>query len=265
VTYNAQEISQRSGAPIELYRFAMGSVRVFTITSSDAAVIYLSETYVPDAVSRGAFANTGEDEQGSLVVKLPRTSPVAQFFIGYSPEPPMTLTLYRKHRSDPEAVRLSFTVGSAIFKGGEVQLTCLPVFEALRNYLPRNTCQPQCNWALYSAECGVTTSAFTVTGAVNLVSADTVQVTAFSSKPSGWLNNGWIERASGERRFVLAHAGAIVTLLSPFIDLAVGEVVTGFAGCDRTESDCLNKFNNAERFLGWPRVPTKNPFETGLA
>lgn len=265
MSFATQETSQAAGAPLELYKFAMGTAQTWWLTSSDAAIAYLADTYVPTPITRSTFRPDNEAEGGTLTITLPRTHPLVLPFVGYSPEPPMTLTIYQKHQGDAEViVRWIGTVSSVLFRGGTVTLTCLPSSAALRINVPRNTCQAQCNWALYSAECGITSSAYVISGLVTVIAADTIQATVFASKPSGWLNNGWVERANGERRWVVAHAGNVVTLMSPFLTLAVGETVSAFAGCDRTEYDCLNKFNNAERFLGWPRVPTRNPFISGV-
>jgi uncharacterized protein len=265
VSYDALESSQRAGAPVELYAFSTGS-RTWFLTSADTKVVHLTDTYTPDAVSRGPVKEGNEPDAGSVTVTLPRTHPIAQLFIGYIPEPPLRLVLLARHRSDTEVYELfRGQVASARLAGARVELFGLPDIAADDQTIPRNTCQPQCNWALYSSQCGVSKAAFFVSGPVTVVSGDTVQSTAFAGQPSGWLNNGYLERTNGERRWIVDHVGATVTLLSPFLDLVPGEVIVGQAGCDRTEAVCDSKFNNHARFLGFPRVPTKNPFDVGVS
>lgn len=264
MSYDAQETSQRAGAPLELYRFAYGDNRYF-YTSADEEQTYLGDLYTPEVLTRTEISQSGESEQGSVEVTIPRTNPVAQLFISYPPEPPLGVTVYRKHRSDPEVVTFfAGTVSSVVFTGAVAKLTCLPLFESLRRRVPRNTYQVQCNWALYSAQCGVVSANFRVTAQVTVISGDTIQATAFSAQPDGWFNNGWVERANGERRWIVNHVGATLTLMSPFVGLAVNEEVFAFAGCDRTEAVCKTKFNNIANHLGFARVPTKNPFQLGL-
>lgn len=265
MSYDALELSPRGGSPVDLYKFASGS-RAWYLTSADEKITYLSDTYTPEAISRGAIKEDSEAAAGSVSVTLPRTHPIAQLFIGYVPEPAMTLLLLSKHRTDPGVYELfRGEISSARLEGARIELLGVPDLAADDQPIPRNTCQAQCNWALYSNQCGISKAAFVVSGPVNLIAADTLQVTAFGAKPSGWLNNGWVERANGERRWILDHVGPTITLMSRFLDLAVGEVVTAYAGCDRTESVCDSKFGNHLRFLGFPRVPVKNPFDVGVS
>ena len=56
-----------------------------------------------------------------------------------------------------------------------------------------------------------------------------------------------------------------LTLLVPFVNNPVGQQIRCLAGCLlRLSVDCEAKFANVINFGGWPYVPTKNPFETGI-
>jgi hypothetical protein len=46
--------------------------------------------------------------------------------------------------------------------------------------------------------------------------------------------------------------------------ILVGDNVTLTAGCDRTRATCVAKFNNLANFMGFPYIPTKNPYSSGL-
>ena len=266
MAYDTLEQSQRGGAPVELYRFTVGTLNTYTLTSADTDVVFTGETYVAEVVTRGEIAHSAEAASGHVNVELPRTSAVVNHFIAYSPEPPMGLTIYRKHRTDPESIVLfSGAVASVNFAASRVTLLCLPTAEALRRVVPRNRFQQQCNWDLYSGSCGVSKAGFATAAVVSSVSGLTVQATAFSSKANGWFNNGWLENVDGERRWVVSHVGSTITLNAPFIGLLVGDDLIGYAGCDRTEAVCLSKFNNIANHLGFARVPTKNPYNTGVA
>ena len=48
-------------------------------------------------------------------------------------------------------------------------------------------------------------------------------------------------------------------------DSVVGQDVDVFAGCDHTVDTCDQKFDNVINYGGWPYVPSKNPFESGIA
>lgn len=57
------------------------------------------------------------------------------------------------------------------------------------------------------------------------------------------------------------HVGEELDLITPMAGLAVNDQVSAFPGCQRTYSDCVNKFNNGPRFFGFPGIPSKNPFD----
>lgn len=265
MSYDALETSQRGGKPIELYRFSAGSTRTYWYTSADEEQTYLGDLYVPEVLSRGEIAYSPESDSGGVEVGIPRTNPVAALFVPYLPEPELALVIYRKHRGDPETIVI-FTgkVASSVFSASRCTLTCLPLREALRRRIPLNTFQSQCNWPLYSGPCGVAKASFATVGTVSAISEDTVDASAFSPPGSGWFNNGYVERFNGERRWIINHVGSTLTLLSPFVGLVVGESLTAYAGCDRTEAVCQSKFSNIVNHLGFSRLPTKNPFTEGL-
>jgi hypothetical protein len=63
-----------------------------------------------------------------------------------------------------------------------------------------------------------------------------------------------------ERRFILEHSGAAITLSSGASDIPVGAAVSLFPGCDHSAATCAAKFSNAANYGGFPYMPTKNPF-----
>ena len=263
MTYDGRETSQDSGEPIELFRFVYGGT-VYTYTSADVEQVRLGETYTPEPIQRTQLELDGESLKGAIEITIPRTNPIAVPFVAYAPEPPITVTVIQQHRGESQELVGDWEVGQATFEGATVRLSCVPSDAGLRRRIPRNTYQGQCNWALYSAQCGINKDLFKVAATVTVISGLTIQASAFATKPDGWFNNGWVQRANGQRRWVVKHVGAVLTLLSPFVALAVNESVDAYAGCERTEADCATKFSNLVNFLGFPRVPTRNPFGSAL-
>ena len=263
MTYASRETSVATGAPVELYRFTCGG-QTFAWTSGDVAQVALGLTFTPAAIARGEIDTSDEDLQGSLEVSVPRTSPVAQLFIADLPPSPVMLEVYRLHRGDAELVLFwAGEIGSAEFAGSDVRLAGIPVGRVLRRPVPPHTFQGQCNCALYGAGCGLDRNAHRTIATVTGVSGFTISATELDAQPDGYFRAGWVETAAGEKHWVTAHAGAVLTLLTPFRALAIGETVYAFRGCDRTVDACKG-FSNLHRHLGFPFVPTKNPFVTGV-
>lgn len=263
MTFDAKEKSVYDGAPVEIYRFVCGG-SVWTWTSGDTTQVYQGATYEPETIERGEIDQNGEDEQGQLELTVARTNPVADLFIADLPVRPVMLEAFRLHRGDAEVVRFfSGEVASAEFQGSRVKLVCLPASQAFRRRIPGNTFQTQCNWAHYSPACGVNKDLHRVTGTVTAIAGVTIQAAAFATQPNGYFTAGWVETAAGETHWVTAHAGAVLTLMTPFRELQIGDTVHAFRGCDRTITAC-KAFNNLARYAGFPFVPTRNPFDVGV-
>jgi uncharacterized phage protein (TIGR02218 family) len=118
--------------------------------------------------------------------------------------------------------------------------------------------------ALGDAECGVNLAAYRATRVVVSVKNRSDITFGGDWNPSGWYSYGRIQMMSGANsgiaREVRAHtqsSGQARLQLQealPF-DVAVGDVATLEAGCDRRLETCRDRFNNVARFRGEPHVP----------
>lgn len=262
--YATFEESPFLGDPIEAFEFTMGA-SVFRYTSSDASVSILGQTYTPEVIVRTATEFSQEDTAGNVSISVPKGNAVAQMFVAFLPPEPVSITIYRKHRADPEVIVLFIgKVVSINFEGPEATMVCAPVRSLLNKKVPSVVFQSQCNWNLYGTGCGVLKASFKDSGVVGVISGVTVVATVFGTRPDGWFNNGWMELASTDRRFIVRHIGNTVELMNKFVTLTVGQAFDAYPGCDRTEAVCASKFNNLPRHLGFPRIPTRNPYDGSL-
>ena len=260
MTYASRETSRYSGTPFELYLFESG-VETWRFTSGDKARAFGGQTYQPETITRTEIDQNQELGSGSIKVEIPKTNDVAGRFVSYIPEAPMSLVIFRGHdgEADSETV-MNFTGREASAMFGEVcELTVVPEQDVLKRRVPGPKYQCQCNRVLYDAGCGVDKNSFKLTGVVSSVSADLVTATVFGSQASGWLDAGYLEKGT-QRRMIISHTGNQVRLIAPMDGLVVGDTVTAYAGCMRTRSVCLSKFNNLAKFFGFDKIPTKNPF-----
>lgn len=79
---------------------------------------------------------------------------------------------------------------------------------------------------------------------------------------AGWFQNGNVQFTAGANVGVIAkdirsHTGETFTLFDEFpFDIEVGDEVVLEVGCSkRFREDCIEKFDNAVNFQGWPHVP----------
>lgn len=265
MTIDASESGTYTGAPLEVYRF-MHAGAVYRFTGADENVIVAGETYEPILISRDEVDQSNEDWAGSVTVTVARDNPVSLLFVPYLPIEPVGLFVYRRHRGETDFVPIFVgKVSSAAWEGSEAMLTCMPVGEALRRSTPGLAYQVPCNHCIYTNACGVNKELFKVSGAVSAISGETITAAAFATKPDGWFTTGFVQRANGDMRFIVSHSGPTVTLMSPFPDLHISEILPAYAGCDRTELTCETKFNNLPNHLGWARIPTLNPYNTDIS
>jgi len=259
MSYTTVEQSVAEGSPIELYRFAQGTRR-WCYTSSQLPVDHLSETYAPRTLTRGAIEQANEIHRTGLEITLPRDDPLGTLFLAAPPEGIVSVTIYRRHRADPEFITYwKGRVSAARFSGATVELKCEPIATSLKRVGLRARYQLLCRHVLYSPSCGALRERFRVDGLVAGVGGTQVTVAAAATAADGYFTAGMLAAPSG-LRMITAHSGSGLTLAAPLIGLAVGDTVSLFAGCDHSLEQCVSRFDNLDQFGGFPFIPVKNPF-----
>jgi uncharacterized phage protein (TIGR02218 family) len=269
MAYETLERSTWHGAPVELYRFVLGT-QMWTFTSSDGdGWNYLSEDYAPIPIHRSEPEQSEEPAAHRLSITMPRNEAIPRLFVAFVPPQTMWLTIFRKHRADAEVVALwQGVVRSAAWKGSEAELQCDPIEALLARMGLRRLFGPLCNHMLYDAGCTVPASAFMREATILNTTGFNLVASEFASEPDGWFTAGFVKRANGDMRFIMGHVSDTITLLAPFPGTLNGEVVEAYAGCDHLFSTCVGKFGDytedGATHGGWSEMPTKNPFQTGL-
>jgi uncharacterized phage protein (TIGR02218 family) len=277
VTYDDKEKSEYGGRPVELYRFTWGT-NLLTLTNADTDIVVGVETFATGwPLKRTEPELTQETQHSQLKIFTSMNMPIAALFHGKSPYDPIWVTVLRKHYDLAETSGVwQGKIRGVVFKTtkGDAEITCDPVDKAIGKAGFRQTCGPQCNKRLYGIRCGASEASFTVYGTVSAVDSTgyVVTVPGFNSKSNGYFTLGelYVQELSAMVQIV-GHTGNDVTLKRPINGLEAGMSARGVAGCDHVwvksngnPGDCRAKFNNAINFLGWPFVPTKNPYEVGL-
>jgi len=265
MSFDQYEVSPYSGTPERLFLFTAGNAQ-WAYTNQGEDTFRGSTAYRPAIIAMGGLVQNLGEGPPTTEISMDAATPVAQQFVPYQPVHPLAVTVFRRHRDDPDneyIVELIGEVASASFDEEEQMVTfsCRMVSSNFDRRVPWLVYQRGCNYALYGAGCRVNKELFKVEAAVTSVSGAEILASAFASKPDGWFRNGFVKKNStGEVRFVLNHAGGLLTLQTPFVDLDPGDTVTAYAGCVRSYNICVNKFNNGPRFVGFEHMPSKNPF-----
>ena len=153
----------------------------------------------------------------------------------------------------------------ATLKTGRTQaeITVNSDLELLNVKIPRNLYQPSCQHTLYGSGCNAQRGGF---AALGVVTDDGVTPTvgsfqvASANMANGYYDLGALIFVSGNQqgtmRTVKSWNNGVATLVNPlpFVPQA-GDQVVLYPGCDKTQSTCASKFNNADNFRGFPFVP----------
>jgi len=249
-------------------------------TSADAAVVYQGVTYTKAEIKR--LTEFGNPQDGvaktELDLSIQRDEPICDWFNRSElPIAPINCRILRVHRNDLASDAKPF-VGQAIrvkLQGNEAILTLGPAERAVERKTPRTLIQPQCNNMLYDLRCGVDPSAFTFAGTVTDIPdagqgalIEIIGIAAAMAGDLSYFNQGVFVSPSGRRTSILNvnPITELVLLIRAPRDVAIGDQVRLFAGCDRSVGICFHRFNNLERRRGWDTIPSKNPFVgSGLA
>lgn len=268
MTLDSREKSTYEGSPQELYRFAH-QANVWRYTSANEDVTSGadggSQVYTKQPITRTGVEYNQEDGSGSLDLSLPATLAVSLLFLQQSPAGQVTVTIYRSHYLDGQALPVFLgRVVRAEFKPGACVLKLAPLSVSFGRAVPRLKYQGLCTWALYGPGCGVNRATYKASSIIMAFDRFTIRVPAAGSQVDGYYTGGYAELADGSTRYIVSHVGTSLVLRAPFTALALNQAVDLYPGCDRTEATCAAKFSNLVKFLGFPRTPLKNPHTEGM-
>lgn len=264
MSFDAIEKSADQGRPVELYTFQR-DYQAWRYTSADRDLVIDGATYVSRAITRSSIESTPEMARSNLKITAPRDLEVADLYRISPPTLAVTLVVRQYHQGDGEQATIwAGRISTVDFVGIAAEITCDPVFTAMRRVGLRRLYQRQCPHVLYGAACRVNREVHRVDGVASSVSGAGVSVSAASAHANGWFSGGYleyeVELGIPERRFISDHVGSSITLNTRPEGLSDGQAVKLYPGCDHTTASCTTKFSNILNYGGFPYFTTKNPF-----
>lgn len=275
MSFDNYESSEELGTPSELYHIDFGS-NDYYLTNDIKEWDIDGNTYTPGYGLKRSSIENGKDAYDSpITVSIDAQHPFPVKYIQNVPGIKAVVSIYRFHRNEGNG-----TPEKVLFWKGKVQavdfvkqakianITIMPLTIGLSKTIPRYTYQGLCNHMLYDSKCGVNKASFSYSGTITSANNNKITVSGLSaSKGSGWAEGGYITNSTeSDRRLIVSQDGDICTILFPFENSfpLVGETLKIYAGCNHTNNTCNSKFNNLDNFGGWPFIPTKNIFQTGI-
>ena len=271
MTYAASEASKHGGKPIELFRYE-GTYQNFYYTSGQKVVSFQApdegapNDYIPLAMKRSSVPQaTQDDDNAEVTIEMPVSTDIVAIY-GFQISPPkLSLTIFRGHTPGEYVRYWSGDVENIqVARGTATVRVPSGLASALSADFPNVYYQTPCNHTLFDPRCGVPAVDWTVDTAITAVAGVNVTVASIGAF-DGKLLGGDALLPSGERRMIVAQAGNVLTLNYPFADANVTDAITVMTGCDLAwGGDCKLRYNNTRRFGGFPFIPPKNIFRTGL-
>jgi uncharacterized phage protein (TIGR02218 family) len=272
MAFNDKETSVFESNPIELYRFRRGTTQ-WLYTSNDQDQVFETLTYKATQIRRSKIEATQDIGKLSNKIELVRTAPFLTQFIATSPVDTISIEIIRLQAGEEDfAVIFKGRVTNVRFNGDIAEVTCNPVFTALKRPGLRRTYQATCPHILYGNPCGVSKTAFGINGNIDTLAGVTLSSLSWvidTGNPAideVWFVGGILEVDLGgfiERRFITGYerASGSITLNLPLTGVAIGMIATAFPGCDHSTETCFTKYSNINNYGGYPDIPSKNPMD----
>ncbi len=252
---------------IELFDFSIGLTH-WRYTDAGRDAIVEGQRYAPVALARGRIAQSSEEAKNTLEITAPLDLPLLNLFRPTPPGLRMRLDLKRVRVRDG-LVRLGWTghVADLDETHRVAKLRCQSLASAVETLGLRRSWQSNCPLVLYGqgpGACNADPDAHAVDAVLSDATGYTVASAAFAAFDAGHFEGGvlqWTSTLGVERRFIVAHTGTTLRLLTPTA-LAAGSHVTALPGCDRTMGPrgCA-KFDNTVNYGGQPTLKgLRTPF-----
>ena len=266
MTYKGMEEHNYMSAPIELYEFEVSGA-FYRFTSSKSSYTNLSDqTFLPVLVRRTAIRKTGNLDRAMLKVDIELTNEIAEMFKVNTPSIDIALRVYRTHEGAGEEICIySGFVTGCDFESNRATLSVEPLVGLLNDNAVTKTYKTICNHNVYDEGCALNKADYERVVTVSAIGSNGLVLTLSGlNEAAGYYEDGLAEFGNTYRHISMHDdVEGTITLISPFEDLAVGDQLKIYKGCSRTITAC-NDFNNFDRFFGFPLIPTKNIFESGL-
>lgn len=261
-------MSQNPLQEVELYAFASSSAQ-FYLTPHEFDVDLDGDRYLSLPMQRNELALGAEAAKSALELKLAPDCALVRHLLAASLSGDTTsVTLRVARKSDwggdwwISGTRWLGRVLGVEIADDQARIRCESAQVSLKRIGLRRLYSRNCSHVLYSAACGATP----ISASAWVLNCYGRNVDFDSSVPasvSGGLAGGWLQTPDGARHMLTGENGSGVELLYP-LAIEPGTEVQLTVGCDHSTATCAARFANLDNYGGFPAIPSKNPFSTGV-
>lgn len=251
--------SVQEAAFVELYTFVRGS-ETWRYCSAAYDITYGGFIYVASSVKRGKTKQTDDMFKSTLEFTFPLSSSFAIYYIRYPSVQVTSVSVMRGFGSGEFVNWWSGRIIGGRVSKNEITIECEPIFTSMKRPGLRKVYEVTCRHVLYEGECRVDRSAFARFVEITDITGNVVTVNNMVGVDANWFNGGMIVSLSLKRYYIAKHVGSELSIfLNP--ELAVGDSITIYPGCDFIFATCKDKFDNGINFGGFPWMPDVNYYE----
>lgn len=268
MSYKQIEQSLASRTPIRLYSFKLGSLRWDYNTSSETIKRNnIQYKAIKGGISDGGIIVSDGGISDNFKITAPASIAIARLFDNMPPSSRLNLEVSNTHAQNDEVIPAWWGVVVTVTEktAATVEIVASPN-ETLANR-PGVTLvySRQCGAMIYDQQCKVNKELYRMRGTIQQTAVSAVTITEAANQPDGWFNGGFIEYtdSNGEldRRYIEQHAGTELSLWGGTQGLNTGQTVSLFAGCNRLQATCTNKFNNQLNRQAFDHLQGWSPFD----
>jgi uncharacterized phage protein (TIGR02218 family) len=248
---------------IEFYKIVEGSTEWY-LTSSDTAITYNGDIYIPTAIGRTEVENKNELAKANVDLSLNIDHELSQRHLGSIIDNDVSLTIFSSENGDVYVIWKG-RLAAVKPEGAKMKLVFESLYTSLRRPGLLDRFQRNCRHTLYGRGCNLDKNDFEESSTATAVAGAVVTCPAAASFADGTFIGGMLKSPDGTFRFIVNHVGNQITLVRPIDSLSeavsVGiQNVKLYPGCDRTRQMCNSRFNNLANNGSFAFIPTRNPF-----
>lgn len=263
------ETSEELSTPITLYKVNMGQVDYY-LTSYNDDVSFNNHRYTAMQIEHSEIIRDMTAFDDKLSISVPLLSPQGKAWANDKLLSQNTIEILRYQ----PAINNAFTMYRGVVVGRKytdthIVLDCLPISTVLNKMCNRAIYSRQCRYQLYSSECGVNKAKYEYKGIVTTNSLFSILLKLDPSKPFSKddYQGGIVSLRKNNYNILINAIEFIITgdnlevkLENPVTIDVTGFEVKIYQTCNKSKEMCNDKFNNINRFGGFPYIPIRNIF-----
>lgn len=270
------EIGQETSQPIEFFVIALPT-KTYRHTSGNRDLSYNGDVFTALPIARTAIGVSASGNAKELTITLPINHPLVGEYVNFGvPPKTITATLYRKQVISGEVEVIWTGKVTALATEGKIAKLRVPsrASQVFLRVIPNVTVGKLCAHTLYDTMCGLDRNSFKISTTTIQVNGRIVRFDLGIVSPTGddHTVTGELVHVPTGMRMTIASQTYVnppsssvvdVEMQFPIPNMHAGDAIEVYAGCNHTLDHCVFKFDNRQRFGGFPALPARNPFIPG--